>query len=445
MTKVQNCPSDTPARTPHWTTVACMAGDVPYPVSCVVGQADYMAPYKTSVRRANNNVMSRRKGRYQRRVARRIEHRIRRSMEVGGLQDVFGYDDMYRAGKRCCNGVRWKNSTQRFELHLFSGTARRRRLLLEGKWIPAPYVHFTLHERGKIRPIDAPRIQDRQIQKVFTKKVLLPLYLPSMIYNNGASLPGKGFAFSKNELKKDLHWHFRRYGREGYIILIDFKQFFPSVSHEELFKRHERLLLHPDIKKIGDDVIKTVKGDVGLPLGVEPSQAEMIAFPSALDNYIKCQLGMKCAGHYMDDYYIIVPPEQDPKEIMELVVAKATSMKLTVSIAKSKIIPLTKPFKYCKAKFTLTETGRVFMCGNRDGMKRARRKIKSFYWKIERGEMTYEDLWTSVNGILAYLGGYNNHRRILKLRRLFYAVFGFSPERIENFRMRGKLHEVHCT
>lgn len=388
--------------------------------------------------------MSRRKGRYQRRVAKRIEQKVRRSIEVGGIPDVFGFDDMYWAGKQCCNGVRWKNSVQRFELHLFSGTARRRKLLMEHRWTPAPYVHFILHERGKIRPIDAPRIQDRQIHKIFTPKVLLPLYIPSMIYNNGASLPGKGFEFSKRELEEDLCWHFRHYGREGYIILIDFKQFFPSVSHEELFKRHEQLLLHPDIRKIGDDVIKTVQGGKGLPLGVEPSQAEMIAFPSALDNYIKCQLGMKCAGHYMDDYYIIVPPGQDPKEIMSLVVAKATSLKLTVSVAKSKIISLTKPFKYCKAKFTLTESGRVIMCGNRGGVKRARRKIKAFHGKIERGEMTYEDLWTSVNGILAYFGGYNDHRRILKLRRLFYAIFGFSPEHIENFRMRGKLHEVHC-
>lgn len=351
---------------------------------------------------------------------------------------------MYKAGKHCCNGVRWKSSTQNFEMHLFSGTAKRRRLIMEKRWIPGAYVHFMLSERGKTRPIDAPRIQDRQIHKVFTKKVLLPLYTPSMIYNNGASLPGKGFEFSKRELKEDLHWHFRRYGREGYIILIDFKQFFPSVSHEELLKRHELLILEPDIRQIADDVVKTVPGGHGMPLGVEPSQAEMIAFPSALDNYIKCQLGIKCAGHYMDDYYIIVPPGHDPKEAMKLIVKKAESLLLTVSLSKSKIVPLTNPFKYCKAKFTMTETGRVVMCGNRDGVKRARRKIRTFYSKIQNGEMTYEDLWTSINGILAYFGGYNDHRRVLKLRRLFYAIFGFSPERIENFRMRGGSHEVHC-
>jgi len=357
---------------------------------------------------------------------------------------VFGYHDLYKAGKKCCNGVRWKNSAQRFEMHLFSGTARRRKLLLDKMWEPTTYVHFTISERGKTRPIDAPRIQDRQVHKVYTQKVLLPLYLPSMIYNNGASLPGKGFEFSKRELREDLRWHFRRYGREGSIILIDFKQFFPSVSHAEIFKRHQALILNRDIRQVGDDVVNTVPGGVGLPLGVEPSQAEMIAFPSALDNFIKCQLGIKCAGHYMDDYYIIVPPGVDPKEVMRLIVEMAESLKLTISKSKSRIVPLTKSFRYCKAKYTLTETGKVVVNGNRDGVKRARRKIKAFHKKIAEGGMSYEDLWTSVNGMLAYFGCYNDHKRVLRLRRLFYAIFGFSPEKIENFRMRGTENEVHC-
>lgn len=390
--------------------------------------------------------MSRRSGRYERRKAKRDTRRIQRSIDVGGLNDVFTFHDLYVAGKECCNGVRWKNSTQRFEMHLFSGTASRRKILLDQKWKPGGYVHFMLSERGKTRPIDAPRIQDRQIHKVYTQKVLLPLYLPSMIWNNGASLRGKGFEFSKQELREDLRYHFRRHGRDGNIILLDFRKFFPSVSHEMVFERHKKFLLNNDIRKVGDDIVNTVKGGEGLPLGVEPSQAEMIAFPSALDNYIKCQLSMKCAGHYMDDYYIIVPPDRDPKEIMRLIVAKAESLRLTISRSKTRIIPLTKPFKYCKAKYTLTETGKVIVNGNRDGIKRARRKIKAFYHKIQNGEMSYEDLWTSVNGILAYFGSYNDHGRILRLRRLFYAIFGFSPERIENFRERGnKGNEIHCS
>ena len=390
-------------------------------------------------------VMSRRKGRYERRQAKREANKIKRCQEVGGLNDVFTYHDMIVSGRKCCNGVRWKNSAQRFELHLFSGTAKRRREILEQKWKPSKYLHFTISERGKTRPIDAPCIQDRQMQKVFTQKVLLPLYLPGMIWNNGASLPGKGFEFSKRELRKDLRWHFRKYGLEGYVILIDFKQFFPSVSHEMIFMRHDKLIRNKGLLNIANTIVNTVPGGKGLPLGVEPSQAEMIAFPSSLDNYIKCQLSIKCFGHYMDDYYILVPPDKDPKEIMRLVIAKAESLHLTVSLSKSKIVPLTKPFKYCKAKYHLTETGKVIVNGNRDGVKRARKKIKAFYQKIQNGQMSYEDLWTSINGIFAYFESYNDHGRVLRLRRLFYAVFGFSPEHIENFRERGIKGEIHCS
>lgn len=114
--------------------------------------------------------MSRRKGRYERRQTKREANKIKRCQEVGGLNDVFTYHDMFLSGRKCCNGVRWKNSAQRFELHLFSGTAARRREILEHKWKPSKYVHFTISERGKTRPIDAPCIQDRQMQKVFYPK-----------------------------------------------------------------------------------------------------------------------------------------------------------------------------------------------------------------------------------------------------------------------------------
>lgn len=256
----------------------------------------------------------------------------------------------------------------------------------------------------------------------------------------------KGFHFSKRLLREDLHYHFKRYGRNGSIILLDYKQFFPSASHRVIYARHNKLIHDYDLCKLGDDIVASSTGDKGMPLGVEPSQAEMIAFPSPLDNYIKCQLSIKCAGHYMDDYYIIVPPNQDPKEIMRLIVQKASELDLTISKEKSRIVPLSKPFRYCKAKYTLTESGRVIVTGNRGSFKRTRHKIKAFYEKVQNGEMSYEDLWTSVNGMLAYLESYQNHQRVLRLRRLFYAIYGFSAENIENFRAMERLKDaVHCT
>lgn len=196
-----------------------------------------------------------------------------------------------------------------------------------------------------------------------------------------------------------------------------------------------------EIRALSDSIVNTLPEKQGLPLGVEPSQVEMIAFPSSLDNFIKCQLSLKGCGHYMDDYYILIPPNRDEKEIMRLIVKKAESLKLTVSKSKSRILPLTKPFRYCKAKYTLTGSGKVVVAANRETMKRDRRKIKAFYQKIRDGKMSYEDLWTSTNGMLAYLEQYNDHKRVLRLKRLFYSLFGFSPEHIETFRAMEKLRQ----
>lgn len=378
----------------------------------------------------------RHEARYQRRKAKRIAKKMARSAEVGGIDNALSYHELYKAGKNCCKGVRWKQSTQNFERHLLSKTARNYRRIQDGSWRPGKCSHFILSERGKTRPIDAPRIVDRQIHKAFTKNVLLPLYLPDMIYNNGASLEGKGFAFSRDMLIKDLHEHYRKHGTSGSVILLDFKQFFPSASHRELFARHKRLIFDEQLRNIADTIVKANGLEIGMPLGVEPSQAEMIALPSPMDNYIKCQLRMKHAGHYMDDYYIIVPPDKNAKEILELVIAKAEGMGFTISRNKTRIMPICKPFKYCKAKYTLTETGKVVVNGNRGSVKRTRRKIKAFYRMVQDGSMTYEDLWQSVNGMMAYFETFDDHNRLLKLRRLFYALFGFSSESIENFRQR---------
>ena len=80
--------------------------------------------------------LERREARYQRRRAKRQKKREERCTALGPIDKIFSYRKMFRYGRKCCNGVRWKQSTQNFELHLFSGTAKRRREVLTGKWKP---------------------------------------------------------------------------------------------------------------------------------------------------------------------------------------------------------------------------------------------------------------------------------------------------------------------
>ena len=366
----------------------------------------------------------RREARYKRRQERRRRNRQTRSDRLGGLEGVFSYHTMFKHGKKCCNGVRWKASTQNFELHLFSGTAKRRREVLTGKWKPGKTVSFPLCERGKFRIIDAPHITDRQIHKVLTKEVLAPLYCPGMIYDNGASQKGKGLHFHYKRLKEHLRWHYRRYGRTGAMFLMDFHHFFPEAPHALIYERHRELILDPDLRALADLVVEAVPGGVGMPLGVEPSQQEMVALPSFLDNWMKCQLSIHGMSHYMDDYDAVLESRERAERVKAEAIRRAEAKGLQVNRNKCHVIDLDKPFRFCKAKFQILPSGRIITHGCRDGMKRARRKLRYFRQQVDAGKKTAAEVERWLNdGPIAYYKQFNDHGRVLHLRRLYYAMF----------------------
>lgn len=199
------------------------------------------------------------------------------------------------------------------------------------------------------------------------------------------------------------------------------------APHSIIYQRHQRYILNPDFRRIADTIIDTAPGEFpgrGMPLGVEPSQQEMAAMPSAVDNWIKCQMSTHSAGHYMDDYCIILPDIEDLKKLGRAIVRQFEIRGIPVNKKKCKIIPLTKPFRWCKARFTLTETGKIKVNGSRDGVIRARRKLKLFHREWLAGKRTLQEVAQYMNCQEAYYKNFDDHGRLLRLRRLCYAIFG---------------------
>lgn len=78
------------------------------------------------------------------------------------------------------------------------------------------------------------------------------------------------------------------------------------APHSIIYQRHQRYILNPDFRRIADTIIDTAPGEFpgrGMPLGVEPSQQEMAAMPSAVDNWIKFTTSI---GHF-DQLILGVP------------------------------------------------------------------------------------------------------------------------------------------
>ena len=58
--------------------------------------------------------------------------------------------------------------------------------------------------------------------------------------------------------------------------------------------------------------------------------------------------------------------------------------------------------------------------------------------------MSYDDLWTSVNGMLAYFESYDDHNRVLRLRRLFIRFSVFRRNELKTLEKEEKKDEICC-
>ena len=99
---------------------------------------------------------------------------------------------------------------------------------------------FIVNERGKTRTVESSTVEDKVLQRAICDYVLEPILYPVLIYNNGASIKGKGVEFTRQQLTKDLREYCNKYGNDGYILVCDFKNFFGSIPHDKLIVSLEK-------------------------------------------------------------------------------------------------------------------------------------------------------------------------------------------------------------
>lgn len=167
--------------------------------------------------------------RYQRRVAARQAKRTAYSESFGRYEDVFSYEHLYQAGKNCCKGVMWKNSTQSYMSRITTNTASTHDALLRREFRSRGFHDFDLIERGKLRHIRSVHISERVVQRCLCDNILVPVFSHSFVFDNAASLKGKGVDFAMDRLDKHLHRFYRKFGVEGVesggVLTGDFLRF----------------------------------------------------------------------------------------------------------------------------------------------------------------------------------------------------------------------------
>lgn len=361
----------------------------------------------------------RHEARYKRRVEARLQKRIQANAQYDNFESVCSADNLLYSYFKCRKGVQWKESVQRYESELLLNISKTRKQLLAGEFRGKGFVQFQIHERGKVRDIKAVHISERVVQRSLCDNSLVPILRRSLIYDNGASLKGRGIDFTKKRLVEHLRQHIRTYGRKGYILIMDFKKYFDSIKHTILYEQLLRYITDNRIIALYKLFVDAF-GENGLGLGSQVSQIFALFYVNRFDHFVKEVLRIKHYGRYMDDCYIICATKKRVNQILGILIQKCREFGLSFNERKVSIHKLKRGFCFLKTYFTIKRTGKIKKRPLQDNIRRQYKRINTYAMLLAQGKMTFKDIRNSYQSWRGYMRGFNSYFIVGRMNKYYY-------------------------
>ena len=337
------------------------------------------------------------------------------SYESCGYQrEIFDGNSLYDSFKRAKQGSDWKPQVQKFEMTYLLELSRIQSDLKNKTYQFLPATNFIINERGKTRCISGEQVPDRIVKHSLCDEILTPNIRKYLIYDNGASLTGRGIDFTRKRLLVHLRKYYAQHqSNDGYILLIDFSKYYDNIRHDILMEQFKAITDNEHALWLLEKILDRSKVDVSymsdeeyavcmttvfnslvhdkidrklltgekfmakhLNIGDQVAQVAGIAYPMEIDNYIKIVRGIKFYGRYMDDSYVISDSKEKLQEIISEIVTIAARIGITVNTNKTRICKLSDYWRFLQVQYSLTDTGRVIQKINPKRLTCMRRKMK---------------------------------------------------------------------
>ena len=287
--------------------------------------------------------------------------------------DVIGFDALWASMLKCRRGVMWKGSVASFCLNGIESVSKLSSELMLGTYKPRKTSTFMVTS-PKLRTITSTPFRDRVYQRSLNDNVLYPVVVRSLIYDNAACQTGKGTDFARNRLKCHMQRHYRKHGTCGWVLHIDIRAYYASLSHslgESVFDKAPEWA-----RKRAVSVLRSqYAGNRGYNPGSQMVQIVGIAALNSVDHFIKERLRVKGYVRYMDDMILIHESRTFLEECLGRISTELEKLGLEIHPGKTKFRQLADKTPFLGFDFRLSESGKVVMTLRPESVKSMRRRI----------------------------------------------------------------------
>lgn len=212
---------------------------------------------------------------------------------------IYDYDNLELAYKNARRNKTFYREVKKVDANPDEYLIQLQNMLIWKTYKTSEYEIFDLKDGDKVREIyKLPFFPDRicqwaimlQIEKIFID--VFPFF-------TCASIPNRGIHYASDLTNKYINGP-----NAKYCLKIDIKKFFPNIDHEILrFKLRQRFK-DPDLLWLLDDIIYSIDGGKGIPIGNYTSQYLANFYLKDFDWWIYEVMGFKQVVRYMDDIVV---------------------------------------------------------------------------------------------------------------------------------------------
>lgn len=364
----------------------------------------------------------RHEARYRRRKAKRDHKILKRALEHTKWDDIYGLMPLIDGYRKVAKASKKKKSTQNWMSNLVLNARQESVKLAKGIWKSPGYHRFMIKERGKWRDIQSAHISEKGIQNSFVNNCYIPIISPHLIYDNGASLTGKGTDFSIRRFMKHLRDHIQKHGRNGYIFFFDFSSYFATINQDKIIEMSKKLIWDKRILKTYLTFTRAF-GPSGLGLGSPVSQISALLYPNSADHLVKDHFGISGYGRHMDDGYILCEDYRKLLEVSKAFQKECKNLGIVMNKKKCFILRLDQPFRFLKTRFFITESGKIVARLGRQAIKKERHRLRCYKKFIDTGLMNYKEVFLIFHSWIMSLKRKKLFHVYLNMIRYFNKLF----------------------
>ncbi|OGZ29575.1 MAG: hypothetical protein A2835_00160 [Candidatus Niyogibacteria bacterium RIFCSPHIGHO2_01_FULL_45_28] len=222
------------------------------------------------------------------------------------FEEIIGVENLLEAWQEFVRGKRAKRDVQEFSLRLMNNIFSLHQDLANHTYKHGAYQAFKIND-PKPRDIHKASVRDRLLHHAVYRK-LYPFFERVFIADSFSCRLGKGTHKAINRFRAFAYKVGKNNTKTCWILKCDIKKFFASIDHKILKEILAKHIADKNTLWLLDEIIdsfRSVREEVGLPLGNLTSQLLVNIYMNEFDRFVKHKLKAKFYIRYADDFILL--------------------------------------------------------------------------------------------------------------------------------------------